>query len=516
MQPKLREPWPGGLGQHPTSETTPSPQNPGAVPAWAHDLPRRYRLALLAGLRNNRRPSALALPDEESNGGNPDDIDRLSLPIQTAGHVGARHRESASVRAGRLSRRVSSRFMSLALIGGLVLGVMAFGGLFQELASTREQLEEARKRLEVSEQRHTITEERVRATEGQLKAQGESLSTALNTALSAAEQAVSKPAPAPTGENIFPGIFVKSRNAMLFIRTEYVVRLLLTGQEQTLQAYGTGFFISPDGVALTAQHVIYPWRYEKPLQASVQAGMVEVLEDRVQITAWPTDVRVTEDGDEEPRFLFENGYRLGGDSREIDLLASGHYVTMPDYISTPVGVVEIALPKLGRGDWVMFKVRDSGRSFAHLSFAGRVPGSAPLDEVLVMGYPLSRLAQGYAEPSPSRGRVRRSGPEVLELDSPLHPGNSGGPILNQDGRVIGLASAVLDSPVYGIAVPAGELRQAWRKVRSDLRLQMRDRQMRLLAMGCNPGPIDGLPGPRTLRAQRCADALAAAQTPEMR
>ena len=79
------------------------------------------------------------------------------------------------------------------------------------------------------------------------------------------------------------------------------------------------------------------------------------------------------------------------------------------------------------------------------------------------------------------------------------------PILDGQGNAIGLASAILDSPVYGVAVRAADLRAAWQTVKDDTR----EEQRRLQALGCDPGAIDGIPGKRTWEAIDCGKRLSA-------
>ena len=84
------------------------------------------------------------------------------------------------------------------------------------------------------------------------------------------------------------------------------------------------------------------------------------------------------------------------------------------------------------------------------------------DEVLVIGFPLaSELGQ---EPTVSRGIVsaRRGG--LLQTDAPVNPGNSGGPMLDQFGNVIGVITSRVDTsesgrPVTGIgfAIPINDV-----------------------------------------------------------
>lgn len=78
------------------------------------------------------------------------------------------------------------------------------------------------------------------------------------------------------------------------------------------------------------------------------------------------------------------------------------------------------------------------------------------DVVLAIGNPF-----GYAHTVTSgiisaRGRVIGAGPydDFLQTDASIHPGNSGGPLLDARGRVIGIATAVSDEgPGIGFAIP---------------------------------------------------------------
>lgn len=301
----------------------------------------------------------------------------------------------------------------------------------------------------------------------------------------------------------FKQVFAAARGAVLFIRSTYSVRMVQSGEIREQTAFGTGFLISPAGVALTAQHVIYPWRFNERLLATFALGLAELVPGSLELDVWLADRRVTS-GDEEDAAVFaEEAYRLDAAHAGVRILHVGRMDVRDLAVVSPLGPTTVHVPRVGAGDLVVLQLVDPGRRFPYLRLDA-APAPAPLDEVLVVGYPLSRLQAGRAVPQAAKGRVRRAGGTVLELDTALHPGNSGGPILDARGRVVGMASAILDTPVYGIALHAAELRAAWAAVRADVRAEQRG----LRRLGCDPGALDGIPGPHTLAARACAERLA--------
>ena len=90
----------------------------------------------------------------------------------------------------------------------------------------------------------------------------------------------------------------------------------------------------------------------------------------------------------------------------------------------------------------------------------RVPAG---EDVVAIGFPLS--AELGEEPSITRGIVSARRSDLLQTDAPLNPGNSGGPLLDRCGFVIGVISFRVEStdsgrPVSGIsfAIPINEVK----------------------------------------------------------
>ncbi|MDD9303653.1 MAG: trypsin-like peptidase domain-containing protein [Desulfobacter sp.] len=71
-----------------------------------------------------------------------------------------------------------------------------------------------------------------------------------------------------------------------------------------------------------------------------------------------------------------------------------------------------------------------------------------LSPVIIMGFPLGSQTQDERiNASITRGHVRRTSRELIQVDSSIYKGNSGGPAVNEKGRVIGIASGVvIDQP----------------------------------------------------------------------
>ena len=69
------------------------------------------------------------------------------------------------------------------------------------------------------------------------------------------------------------------------------------------------------------------------------------------------------------------------------------------------------------------------------------------DEVIVIGFPLvSELGQ---EPTVSRGIISAKRHDMLQTDAPVNPGNSGGPMLDRYGNVIGMMTSRVEESDEG-------------------------------------------------------------------
>ncbi len=299
----------------------------------------------------------------------------------------------------------------------------------------------------------------------------------------------------------FKRLLKNLRQAIVLIHTVYEIELVENGQVSELQTSGTGFFVAESGLGVTAQHVLYPWRYDSKLQVLVALGLVKMRPKSTVWTLWTEGQRVAADDTES-----SPAWRSDSEQRPLMLLYTPEPELADEWVETPLGTVSIAMPVPGRHDAAVFQLMRFDDPVTTVPMGPDAPKPKPLDEVLVLGYPLSRLEEGKAVSQGVSGFVRRSTKEILELNIPLNPGVSGAPVVNRDGYLVGMAIGIVESDVYGLAVPGHYIVTLLRDTAEAVRAE----EARLRAMGCAPGVVDGVFDKDTWRAYQCVRARGAA------
>lgn len=144
--------------------------------------------------------------------------------------------------------------------------------------------------------------------------------------------------------------------------------------------------------------------------------------------------------------------------------AGGHVVTNEHVVAAcarvrlePGGVEATVLAKDARNDLALLQAAAPLPHFAQLR-AGR--SVRPGDDVVVVGYPLRQVLTSGA--TVTTGTVSALGglandPSKVQISAPIQPGNSGGPLLDRSGLVVGVIQSKLNA--LRIAAVTGDIPQ---------------------------------------------------------
>ncbi len=112
-----------------------------------------------------------------------------------------------------------------------------------------------------------------------------------------------------------------------------------------------------------------------------------------------------------------------------------------------------------KNDLALIRVPElAGRPWLEVRATEAVTG----EDIWAIGHPFATAGEGKAyegtlEWSVSKGIVSAVGPRLVQVDAALNPGNSGGPIVDEQGRVVGIASRKLRADNIGFVVPSALL-----------------------------------------------------------
>jgi serine protease Do len=185
--------------------------------------------------------------------------------------------------------------------------------------------------------------------------------------------------------------------AVVFIQTEFEL-VDGDGNITTIESRtGSGFIVSESGLIVTNRHLVRDWEYNQP-----PAG----------VTGRTKSISVIFQGQKRSEAIPATIANLSSDA-SLDLVILK--IVPPPNMPIIYGI-EPNLSHIGQGD-----------------------------EVATIGYPLGMqlLTDDRIDTSLATGFVSRVGQDAIQLDLHAHHGNSGGPVLNLKGEVIGIVTSNL-------------------------------------------------------------------------
>jgi hypothetical protein len=286
-----------------------------------------------------------------------------------------------------------------------------------------------------------------------------------------------------------------------FVVVDYGLRL---GKQEVYhnRSEGTAFLVDAQGYLLTNRHVVCPWLEDPRLLTAISLlrQRPENLELTYQVFVWFEGQRafsqlpgLSGDAPVEDIYRTETAFSTRGARR----------VRIVGVAPLPVKTGERLRSPLG-DDFAVLKIDavPPGRLALPLAAdfeAAALPKLAPL---ITLGFPLgSRTQAATINVSVTSGHVRRTFENMIQVDTSIHPGNSGGPFIDDRGRVIGIASSVamdwaqgpmpvatrlsdigLVLPIAKAAAFVAELKAGARKWNGELDLAVEARLARIMAL----------------------------------
>ncbi|MFH2060691.1 MAG: trypsin-like peptidase domain-containing protein [Pseudomonadota bacterium] len=213
---------------------------------------------------------------------------------------------------------------------------------------------------------------------------------------------------------------------------------------------GTAFLADTNGYILTNRHVACPWLDDVGLfQAFNQAAdLDQSVEFDYKIYLWFEGAKafnrllaLKDSSETSDVYHLSSAYSTGGEGNL-------RIVGIP---RTPVNTGQLIKSPF-KNDFAVLKIDNLPSHLKPLPLESSTQPSAikRLSPVVILGFPLGNSTQAdYINTSITSGHVRRSTTEIIQVDTSIYSGNSGGPAIDAQGRVIGIASGVIIDSTKG-------------------------------------------------------------------
>jgi len=206
---------------------------------------------------------------------------------------------------------------------------------------------------------------------------------------------------------------------------------------------GTAFLVDKEGYLLTNRHVACPWLEDNNLYAII--NRLRQLQRPVRLgyriflwfegeKAFKRLPALPGSPDLEDIYFVESAYSTNGISR----------LTIAGVAKPPVKTWQLIKSPL-KDDFAVLKIDrlPEGLEPLPIDYEMEALKIQKLSPIITLGFPLgSRTQANTVNVSVTRGHVRRTFENMLQVDTSIHRGNSGGPIIDTSCKVIGIASKV--------------------------------------------------------------------------
>ncbi|MGD2012111.1 MAG: trypsin-like peptidase domain-containing protein [Desulfobacterales bacterium] len=248
--------------------------------------------------------------------------------------------------------------------------------------------------------------------------------------------------------------------SVAFVLSEY---WLSAGENRIYQnrGEGTAFLVDNTGYLLTNRHVVCPWLEDPNLNRWIRRSInqQDPLQLGYRVFLWFEGQKafkrlpgLSKSAELDDIYGLSAAFRTDGQPR----------LTIAGVARSPDRTWQLIRSPL-KDDFAVLKIDRVPEGLQPLPLdenmeALKVPKLSP---VIALGFPLgSRTQAATVNVSVTQGHIRRAFENLLQMDTSIHPGNSGGPVIDLRGRVIGIASRVALDWIAGpvpIATPLSDM-----------------------------------------------------------
>ena len=261
-------------------------------------------------------------------------------------------------------------------------------------------------------------------------------------------------------EAILIGFANQYANSLAFVVVDYWLE-----EGETIlyrqRTEGTAFLVDEEGYLLTNRHVACPWLTDNGLLFAINNLKQQMRSPglRYRIFLWFEGEKafnrlpdLSNSPDLEDIYFLDPAFRTDGVPR----------LTISGVAKTPIKTWSLVKSPL-KDDFAVLKIDKVPEGLKPLPLDSeidvrKIPKLSP---VITLGFPLGSRTQGTTvNVSVTLGHVRRTFENMFQVDTSIHSGNSGGPIIDIRGKAIGIATGVIIGRAIGplpVATPLSDI-----------------------------------------------------------